>query len=54
MEFSYSDRCKDYLNRVRDFMDAYVYEGEETYHPPARRNSERETGAGKSRPSLMN
>ena len=24
MEFAYSDRCKDYLKRVRDFMDAYV------------------------------
>lgn len=32
MEFEYSDRCKDYLTRVRDFMDAHVYEGEETYH----------------------
>lgn len=32
MHFDYSDRCKDYLKRVTDFMDKYVYEGEETYH----------------------
>ncbi len=31
MEFEYSDRCKDYLARVRAFMDAHVYPGEETY-----------------------
>jgi len=31
MEFDYSDRCKDYLKRVGDFMDAHVHEGQETY-----------------------
>ncbi|MGF1544027.1 MAG: acyl-CoA dehydrogenase family protein [Parvularculaceae bacterium] len=31
MDFEYSDRCKDYLRRVGDFMDAYVYEGEAEY-----------------------
>ncbi|WP_411816592.1 acyl-CoA dehydrogenase family protein [Hyphococcus sp. DH-69] len=31
MQFEYSDRCKDYLKRVTDFMDKYVYEGEEIY-----------------------
>ncbi|MEO1675852.1 MAG: acyl-CoA dehydrogenase, partial [Pseudomonadota bacterium] len=31
MHFAYSDRCKDYLKRVSDFMDAHVYEGNEVY-----------------------
>ncbi|MBI1366059.1 MAG: acyl-CoA dehydrogenase [Alphaproteobacteria bacterium] len=31
MEFEYSPRCKDYLARVRAFMDAHVYEGNEIY-----------------------
>jgi alkylation response protein AidB-like acyl-CoA dehydrogenase len=31
MDFAYSPRCKDYLARVAAFMDAHVYEGEETY-----------------------
>jgi len=31
MEFDYSDRCKDYIKRVSDFMDRYVYEGNEIY-----------------------
>jgi len=32
MDFEYSDRCKDYVRRVTDFMDKYVYEGNEEYH----------------------
>ncbi|MBT8473089.1 MAG: acyl-CoA dehydrogenase [Marinicaulis sp.] len=32
MDFNYSDRCNDYLKRVSEFMDKYVYEGAETYH----------------------
>ncbi len=31
MHFDYSDRSKDYQKRVSEFMDKYVYEGEETY-----------------------
>ena len=31
MEFDYSPRCKDYLSRVRAFMDAHVYKGNEVY-----------------------
>ncbi len=31
MDFAYSARCKDYLKRVTDFMDKYVYEGDEIY-----------------------
>ena len=31
MDFAYSDRCQDYLKRVSQFMDAYVYEGEKIY-----------------------
>ena len=31
MDFAYSDRCQDYLKRVSQFMDAYVYEGERIY-----------------------
>ncbi|MEM9494572.1 MAG: acyl-CoA dehydrogenase family protein [Pseudomonadota bacterium] len=31
MDFQYSDRCKDYLKRVTDFMDAHVYPAVETY-----------------------
>lgn len=31
MDFNYSDRCKDYVKRVSDFMDAHVYEGAEIY-----------------------
>lgn len=32
MDFEYSDLCKDYLGRVRAFMDAYIYPNEKTYH----------------------
>ncbi len=32
MNFEYSDLCKDYLARVRAFMDAHVYPNEKTYH----------------------
>ncbi|GGG97112.1 acyl-CoA dehydrogenase [Glycocaulis albus] len=32
MDFEYSARCKDYLQRVRAFMDEYVYPNEKTYH----------------------
>ncbi|MCP2670922.1 acyl-CoA dehydrogenase family protein [Maricaulaceae bacterium EIL42A08] len=32
MDFEYSDLCKDYLGRVRAFMDAHVYPNEKTYH----------------------
>lgn len=31
MNFEYSDTCKDYLKRLRAFMDAYVYPNEKTY-----------------------
>lgn len=31
MEFAYSPRCQEYLDRVRAFMDAYVYPNEATY-----------------------
>ena len=31
MNFAYSDRCNEYLKRVSDFMDKYVYEGYATY-----------------------
>ncbi|HXI87957.1 MAG TPA: acyl-CoA dehydrogenase family protein [Parvularculaceae bacterium] len=31
MEFDYSPRCKDYLARVRAFMNAHVYKGNEVY-----------------------
>ncbi|MEE2525359.1 acyl-CoA dehydrogenase family protein [Hyphobacterium sp. HN65] len=31
MEFSYSPRCQDYLDRLRAFMDAYIYPNESTY-----------------------
>jgi len=31
MEFSYSPRCQDYLDRVRAFMDAHIYPNESTY-----------------------
>ena len=44
MEFEHSDRCKDYLKRVTDFMDAYVYEGNETYE-----RQHREFGPGEGR-----
>ena len=44
MEFEYSDRCKDYLKRVSEFMDAYVYEGYETY-----RRQHEEFGPGEGR-----
>lgn len=32
MDFEYSARCKDYLARVRAFMDEHVYPNEKTYH----------------------
>ncbi|WBQ10428.1 acyl-CoA dehydrogenase family protein [Hyphomonadaceae bacterium ML37] len=32
MNFEYSDVCKDYLKRVRAFMDSHVYPNEHTYH----------------------
>ena len=32
MDFGYSDLCKEYLARVRAFMDKYVYPNEKTYH----------------------
>ena len=32
MNFEYSARCKDYLQRVRAFMDEHVYPNEKTYH----------------------
>lgn len=31
MEFSYSPRCQDYLDRLRAFMDAHIYPNETTY-----------------------
>lgn len=31
MNFEYSQTCKDYLKRVRAFMDAHVYPNEKTY-----------------------
>lgn len=31
MEFSYSPRCQDYLDRLRAFMDAHIYPNESTY-----------------------
>ena len=46
MDFEYSDRCKDYLKRVRSFMDDYVYAGEETYH---RQHAEFGPGEGRWR-----
>ena len=32
MNFEYSDLCKEYLDRVRAFMDAHIYPNEKTYH----------------------
>lgn len=32
MNFEYSDVCKDYLGRVRAFMDQHIYPNERTYH----------------------
>jgi acyl-CoA dehydrogenase len=32
MNFEYSDVCKDYLKRVRAFMDQHIYPNERTYH----------------------
>ncbi|WBQ12291.1 acyl-CoA dehydrogenase family protein [Hyphomonadaceae bacterium BL14] len=32
MNFEYSDVCKDYLKRLRAFMDSHVYPNEHTYH----------------------
>lgn len=32
MNFEYSARCKDYLARVRAFMDEHVYPNEKAYH----------------------
>ena len=32
MNFEYSDLCKDYLARVRAFMDQHIYPNEKTYH----------------------
>ena len=32
MNFEYSARCKEYLQRVRAFMDEHVYPNEKTYH----------------------
>jgi len=32
MNFEYSDLCKDYLGRVRAFMDQHIYPNERTYH----------------------
>ena len=32
MDFEYSQTCKDYLGRLRAFMDAHVYPNEPTYH----------------------
>ena len=32
MDFEYSARCKDYVARVRAFMDEHVYPNEKTYH----------------------
>lgn len=31
MNFEYSDTCKDYLKRLRAFMDAHIYPNEKTY-----------------------
>jgi alkylation response protein AidB-like acyl-CoA dehydrogenase len=31
MDFSYSPRCQEYLDRLRAFMDAHVYPNESTY-----------------------
>lgn len=31
MEFTYSPRCQDYLDRLRAFMDAHIYPNEATY-----------------------
>lgn len=36
MNFEYSARCKDYLARVRAFMDENVYPNEKTYHEQLR------------------
>ena len=36
MNFEYSARCKDYLARVRAFMDEHVYPNEKTYHEQLR------------------
>ncbi|MGP1274101.1 MAG: acyl-CoA dehydrogenase family protein [Caulobacterales bacterium] len=32
MDFEYTARCKDYLQRLRAFMDEHVYPNEKTYH----------------------
>lgn len=32
MNFEYSDICKDYLDKVRAFMDGHIYPNEKTYH----------------------
>ena len=32
MNFEYSDVCKDYLGRLRAFMDQHIYPNERTYH----------------------
>lgn len=32
MNFEYSDVCKDYLKRLRAFMDQHIYPNERTYH----------------------
>ena len=44
MDFAYSDRCKDYLKRVTEFMDAHIYEGQETYE---RQHADFGPGAGR-------
>jgi alkylation response protein AidB-like acyl-CoA dehydrogenase len=31
MDFAYSPRCREYLERVSSFMEKYVYEGDEIY-----------------------
>ena len=31
MDFAYSDRCNEYRKKISDFMDDYVWDGEETY-----------------------
>lgn len=36
MNFEYSDLCKDYLARLRAFMDAHVYPAEAVYHAQLR------------------
>jgi acyl-CoA dehydrogenase len=32
MEFEYSDRCKDYMERVQRFMDEHIYPNEAAFH----------------------